>query len=280
MRSIDLHTHSTISDGTFTPRELAFYAKAHGLSAIALTDHDTIDGIASCQEAGRLVHLEVLAGIELTANYYGKEIHILGLGIDPSHTTLREQLNIFRTNREKRNTEVLKLLTQLGVPITLEDLIAQTGQKNIITRAHFARALTEKGYTASMDEAFDKFLLRGRPAYFPKISLSFTECIQLIHLSGGKAVVAHPMLYPFASDERDIFFKDLVEAGLDGIEVLYPKHQFSEMAYLMDVCEKYQLCHTGGSDFHGSNKDNIEIGVGYGQTFVPYALFAQFLQPR
>ncbi|MGL4736246.1 MAG: PHP domain-containing protein [Cellulosilyticaceae bacterium] len=270
MQLIDLHVHSTTSDGTLTPRELAFYAKAKGLSAIALTDHDTTSGVMTCIDAGKLVDLTVIPGIELTAHYGSKEIHVLGYYINPNHPQLLGRLEALVRERDRRNDLVLEKLQDLGLDITMADLRSQGDADSILTRAHFGRALLAKGYVASMDEAFSKYLSSGRPAYVPKQSMAYEECIALIHEAGGIAVIAHPLLYGFSTEELDVFLKDLMHAGLDGLEAIYAKYSSEESVMLLNFCLKYNLVPTGGSDFHGINKPNLEIGSGYGSLAITY----------
>ncbi|MGL4344191.1 MAG: PHP domain-containing protein [Cellulosilyticaceae bacterium] len=270
MQFIDLHVHSTTSDGTLTPRELAFYAKAKGLSAIALTDHDTTSGVMDCILAGKSVDLTVIPGIELTAHYANKEIHILGYYINPSSAPLLDKLQELVKERDRRNDLVLEKLQALGFDITMADLRAQGDDKSILTRAHFGRALLAKGYVASMDEAFAKYLSGGKPAYVPKQSMDYKTCIDLIHEAGGIAVIAHPLLYGFEPDQLDTFIKDLMSAGLDGLEAIYSRYSTAESMDLLNLCLKYSLVPTGGSDFHGTNKPNLDIGSGYGELRITY----------
>lgn len=270
MQLIDLHVHSTTSDGTLTPRELAFYAKAKGLSAIALTDHDTTCGVMTCIEAGKLVDLTVIPGIELTAHYGSKEIHVLGYYINPNHPKLLSKLEELVRERDRRNDLVLEKLQALGLDVTMADLRSQGDADSILTRAHFGRALLAKGYVATMDEAFSKYLSSGKPAYVPKQSMDYETCINLIHEAGGIAVIAHPLLYGFSTEDLDTFLKDLMAAGLDGLEAIYAKYTSEESVALLSACLKYNLVPTGGSDFHGLNKPNLEIGSGYGSLAITY----------
>lgn len=269
MNLIDLHVHSTVSDGTFTPRELAFYAKAKGLCAIALTDHDSMDGLDECIAAGHLVGLDVIPGIELTGNYKGKEIHILGYYLDRNNQVLKNKLHELILNREARNIKMLENLIDLGFHLTPEDLYPPGATKGVLTRAHFARALYTKNYASSMNEAFDKYLSSDKPAYVKRQSIDYIECIKLIHTAGGIAVIAHPHLYKFDPDSFNTFIKDMTAHGLDGIESIYPKYSDAETVQLFELCFTYNLISTGGSDFHGTNKPNLDIGNGYGQTCIP-----------
>ncbi len=265
---IDLHVHSTCSDGTLSPEEVAHAAKAAGLCAIALTDHDSLEGVKACQQVGEALGVRVIAGIELSADYHGKEIHILGYFVDKNQAVLQETLDQVIAERNARNLLMLEKLHALGFALTLDDL-SQGVPNAIITRAHFARALREKGYVASNNEAFALYIGDGCPAYVPKASLDFTTCIDLIHASGGKAVLAHPGIYKFATGNIKELIRTLKAHGLDGVEVIYPKHSPETIAMLMRFCKEENLAITGGSDFHGANKPDIAIGKGLGTTEVP-----------
>ena len=272
MKLIDLHVHSNISDGTLSPSDLAIYAKSKGLSAIALTDHDTISGIESCMIKGLEIGLSVVPGIELSAAYKSQEIHILGYYIDFKSTVLNEKLKCILQSRIQRNMKVFAKLNDLGLYITPEDLAIDNPPETVLTRAHFAAALYKKGYVKTRNEAFDKYIGHGKPAYIPRVKLTPTECIEMIHLAGGLAVLAHPNLYGFTSTERNLMLAALKDLGLDGIETLYPTHTQEDVADLLDLCLKYSFFPTGGSDFHGDNKPDLDIGIGYGNLQVPYTL--------
>lgn len=269
MNLIDLHVHSTVSDGTFTPREVAFYAKAKGLSAIALTDHDSMDGLEDCMAAAKLVDLLVIPGIELTGNYKGAEIHILGYYLDKEHRILKAKLEQLVIDREARNIKMLTNLIDQGFDLTPTDLYPPGTLKGVLTRAHFARALYNKGYASSIDDAFAKYLSSDKPAYVKRQSMDYVECINLIHTAGGVAVIAHPHLYRFSPEKFPIFTRDMISAGIDGIESIYPKYNDEQTIQLFDLCFTHNLISTGGSDFHGTNKPGLDIGTGYGSTKIP-----------
>lgn len=275
MKLIDLHVHSNKSDGTLNPSEVAYAAHAKGLSAIALTDHDTISGIDECQKAGASLGLLVIPGIELSADYHDKEIHILGLYLDLSRPILHETLKAFVKSRQKRNIEMLRKFQDLGFNITEDDL-GPRDQLSIIARPHFARAMVDKGYASSMDEVFEKYITPGKPAYVKKTSPNFKDCIDLIHAAGGKAILAHPYIYKFVNQNPLPMLDELRYNGLDGVEVIYPTHYEPQIHRLTQYCKSHNLIITGGSDFHGDNKPNIQIGSGYGKTQVPYELLEQF----
>lgn len=274
MKLIDLHVHSNKSDGTLTPSEVAKLAHSAGLSAIALTDHDTVAGVAECMEAGQALGLEVIPGIELSADFHGKEVHILGLNLDLMNPTLHATLKSFVEAREARNKKMLQKLQELGFDITEADL-GKPEELSIIARPHFARALMNKGYVKTLDEAFEKYITPGKPAYVKKAAPDYKVCIDLIHAVGGKAILAHPYIYKFTNRNPFPLIEELAYNGLDGVEVIYPKHYDPEVHRLTQYCKGHHLIMTGGSDFHGDNKPDIRIGCGFGRTEVPYTLLEE-----
>ncbi|MBP3888653.1 MAG: PHP domain-containing protein [Cellulosilyticum sp.] len=278
MKLIDLHVHSTASDGTLTPSELAVYAHTKGLSAIALTDHDTISGIEECMQKGHEIGLTVIPGIEFSADHYGKEVHILGYYINPKDETLSAQLEDLIVARSKRNEMVLQKLSEVGCPLELEDLISAAGKDAVITRAHIAKALLNKGYIKERSEAFSKYIGEGKPCFVPKARFTTNQCIKLIHQAGGVAVLAHPMLYGYNRSEITQLIKGMKAAGLDGVECLYSTHTKEDTHHLLQVCSHLNLLPTGGSDFHGTNKPNLDLGCGYGQLAIPFKLLASIQQ--
>lgn len=272
MKQIDLHVHSHISDGTLSPSQLACYAKEKGLSAIALTDHDTVDGVEECVQKGKELGLTVIPGIELAATYLGREIHILGYYIDPQSPFLIEKLKSIVESRNLRNLQMLKKIEEMGFIFSPEDLALFHSSTNIFTRAHFATALLHQGYVSTREEAFDKYIARGKCAYVPRKKLTPKECISVIHEAGGLAVLAHPMLYSFDDEQIEDLVHALKEDGLNGLETLYCTHSKQDVLMLLNLCLKYKLLPTGGSDFHGDNKPGLDIGVGYGDLNIPYTI--------
>ena len=272
MKLIDLHVHSTASDGTLTPSEIALYAKEKGLSAIALTDHDTVSGINECMEAGLKAGVTVIPGIEFSADFHGKEVHILGYYIDPNHQVLQEKLQLLIKARDQRNIDMLDKLKTLGMPITLEDCLKDTSPDTIITRAHIAKALLDKDYIKDRSEAFNHYIGDGKPAFVPKARFTVEECTSLIHEAGGLAVLAHPMLYGYGYKDLTNVFRGMVQEGIDGIECLYSTHTPEDTSFLLQSCLNFKLFPTGGSDFHGKNKPNLDLGSGYGKLAIPFEL--------
>ena len=271
MKKIDLHVHSTASDGTFKPKELLSLAKEQNLSALALTDHDTTDGIQEALEASKELNIELIPGIELSTDYKGKEIHILGLYIDVKNADFSKQLADFKSSRAHRNVRMAEKLREEGFPITMEQ-IHQTFPDRILTRAHFARYLADHGYVKNMDQVFQKYLGDGCRCYVPREKISPFEAIDLIHKGGGLAFFAHPLLCNMNYDLLYYVMKSMADAGLDGIEAFYSSYSTKEEQNMKRFAEKLGILICGGSDFHGTNKPYIQLGSGRGNLSVPYTV--------
>lgn len=276
MRYIDLHTHTTASDGTFTPIELVNYAITKNLAAMAITDHDTISGIGVAKSHLLKIDadLEVISGIEFSTmdtTICNRDIHILGLYIDENNTVFVRSLKDIVDSRERRNIKMIKALNKLGIDITKDDIIKNSGEE-IITRAHFAKALLDKGYIKNYSEAFEKYIGHGCAGYVKREKVTPKDAIELILSCGGIPVLAHPTLYDLNLNELDVLIKQLISYGLMGIEGIYSLYSKSEERYLHDFADKYDLLVTGGSDFHGENKNGIDLGVGRGNLKVPYSI--------
>lgn len=242
---IDLHTHSTASDGELGPSEVVRFARQLGLTTLALTDHDTTDGVAEAQQAGAELGLEVIPGIEINSEGEHGDAHILGYFVDPSEPRLQEQLEAIRDARVGRAKGMLKKLGEMGMPLEWKRVMAIAGDAVSIARPHVARAMVEAGYVASTQEAFDKYISNDGPAYVNRLRLTMSEAIGLIHGAGGVAVIGHP-----AHSRLVHLIPQLVQAGLDGIEVYYPLHTPEQQAELLEMAAHYNLVVTGGSDFH------------------------------
>lgn len=263
MELVDLHVHSTASDGTFTPAQVVEYAASKHLKAIALTDHDTIDGIDEALAASRTCGIEVIPGIELSCVYLDTEIHILGLFIDKDREEFVKQTDRLKKIREERNQEMISRFQKAGFEVSLEDL--QNGHpETVITRAHFAKVLLDKGYVSSMDQAFKKYLQYGGPYCMRKEKISPEMAMDILRSGGAFPVLAHPMQYKFGYQAIEELVAFLKSMGLRGIEAYHSSHNQYESGKLKDMCTKYHLLPTGGSDFHGSNKPDIDIGSGRG----------------
>lgn len=271
MSYIDLHTHTTASDGTDTPSMLVQHALQCNLSAIAITDHDTVDGIAEGEIAAQTTSLTVIPGIELSCQYQTKEIHMLGYFIDRKNETFLNKLEQLKRGREQRNEQIRQKLEQHGMPLTMEQI--QNYEPNtVITRAHFARALVEAGYIKTKEEAFSKYIGNDCPCYVEKPAFSCNDAIQLIRQAGGVAVLAHPLLYKLGYKELEEMIVGLKQYGLTGVEVYHSSHNISNSGTLRELIRPYGLLPTGGSDYHGSNKPNVRLGTGYGGMKVSHAL--------
>lgn len=268
---IDLHTHSTVSDGTYTPAELVWYAKEKGLQVIALTDHDSIDGIAEAEAVGRKVGVEVIPGVELSTEFPEGAMHLLGLFVDRTAPSLLRRLAVFQAARRERNPKIVKKLREIGFKITEEEVSAAAGCGQA-GRPHFARVLMEKGYVQSIAEAFEKYIGDGGLAYVKKPQPSPEAGIALIHEAEGVAVLAHPNTLRLPVEKLGPLFERLAQAGLDGIEVYYSTHTSEETARYERLAAEWNLAKSGGSDFHGEHKPQIDLGVGRGTLRVPYSL--------
>lgn len=275
MKYIDLHVHSNCSDGTFSPAELAAYAAKKGLAAFALTDHDTADGIAEAQQAASKHQVELVPGIEFSTEYDSRELHILGLDIQPEQEDFARHLDFFQKSRENRNEEMARLLRErAGFDVYLEE-IQEANKDSLITRAHFGRWLVDKGYVSSIKEVFSRFIGDGCPCFVPKQYTEPKNAIRLIRDAGGIAVLAHPLLYRFSDEKLAACAADLKEAGLQGLEAVYSNNTGSDERRMRDLAEKLGLKISGGSDFHGKNKPLIDLGTGKGSLKIPYEVLEE-----
>lgn len=271
MRRIDLHVHSNVSDGTLTPKELVAYAKEKGIAAFALTDHDTVGGIFEAEQAAKGSGLELIPGIEISSEYKGGDVHILGLYMDYRQPEFSAALQRFIEARERRNKEMAKKLSDHGFLMTLEELTAAYPEA-VITRAHFAKYMKAKGYVTSYEEAFRHYIGKDCACYVPRTVIQPSDAIDLIRAAGGIAVLAHPLLYHMTMEEVEHLAKYLKELGLQGIEVFYSMNQEGDENRMASLAKRYELVMTGGSDFHGSTKPYIDLGSGRGNLYVPDSL--------
>lgn len=274
MNNIDLHVHSTCSDGTLTPAELVSLAAKQRLTAFALTDHDTVAGLPEAFRAAKNADIEVISGIEFSAAYEGKDIHILGLDFDYQNPSFLAKLTAFRSFRNQRNAEMLQKLADCGIDISHEKMLAAFGD-TVWTRAHFARFLLENGYVSEIQEAFSRYLGDRAPCFVPRRKIAPAAAIQLIRQAGGIAILAHPMQYHFPSQKLLPFIRTLAHEGLSGIEAIYSTHSREEEAFLRMAAKSCGLAISGGSDFHGSNKPDICMGTGKGNLQIPYSVLEQ-----
>ena len=270
--TIDLHTHTTHSDGSATPQELIERASAKRARAVAITDHDTVSAIGEAQAAAKRFGVEFVEGIEISAEYSPGTMHILGYCIDGESHPLAKKLRELKQARERRNPQIANRLRLLGFDISYDE-VAKVAGNEVVGRPHFARVMIEKGYVASIQEAFDRFLKKDAPAYVEKARLSPAESIALIHQAGGVAVLAHPYQLKLESYEAaDELVGELAGFGLDGIEALYSRHSPGQRESYSEIASRHDLLVTGGSDYHGSYKPDINIVTGLGDLEVPYEL--------
>ena len=259
---IDLHAHTTASDGTYTPSQLVDLATRVGLAAVAVTDHDTVDGVPEAMKRGAEVEIEVVPGIEISAAHPGPGVlHILGYFIDARSPDLRGRLEWVQNSRRERNPRIVRRLNELGIDITLAEVESIAGEGQV-GRPHMAQALVDRGVVATLREAFDRYLTAGGPAYVEKEKLDVASAVELIRRGGGVAVLAHPsQLHLGDGDELAGFVARMVEIGIAGIECSYPAHTQAQTDRYRDLATAHDLVQTGGSDFHGDNKPDIVLGA-------------------
>lgn len=277
MDTIDLHIHSTFSDGTFTPLQLVKYAEEKGLKAFALTDHDTTEGIKEAKSIE--TNVEVISGVEISTRYDKKEIHIVGLYVNENDADLNKQLKYYREKRVTRNFEILEKLNSLGVNITIDD-VKESCTGDVISRAHIAKALVSKGFVGSYTEAFDRYLGDNKCAYVPRETLNYEESMELITKAGGVPVLAHPLLYKMSDTNLENMMVKLRQKGLKAVEVYYSTHSNSDTQHVMAMANRVGLIYSGGSDFHGATKPKIDMGTGMGKLAVPYEILEKIRGER
>jgi len=272
MGNVDLHLHTTASDGVMTPSEIVNYAKNKGLRAIAITDHDTIEGLEEGLLEGERIGLEVIPAIEISAEHSPGSMHLLGYFIDIHHPLLKERLGYLQRARAERNPRITEKLNKLGIDITFDEVLKASGGGQV-GRPHFAQVLLEKGYVRSFQEAFERFLKKGAPGYVEKMRFSAEQSIHFINEANGVAVLAHPKtLQVNGYSELENLILRLVKKGLRGIEAYYPEHSALEVAQYKALAERHGLLITGGTDYHGIEKNGLDIGVGRGDMNLPYSI--------
>lgn len=289
---VDLHVHSTRSDGTYTPTRLVDYAMEKGLSAFALTDHDTVDGLEEAisyaaqlrQQAAENIAQdtipaaasgsdafsapEVVPGVELSTEYQGKDVHIVGLYIDYRDARFQEYLRHFVASREERNHKMCALLQEAGMEISYE-ILQKTFPDSVITRAHYAKYMLMQGYVKSIAEAFERYVGDHCPYFVPREKVTPAQAVSLIREAGGIPVLAHPILYHMSDVRLDALTGELKDAGLMGIEAIYSTYHACDERQIRRLASKYDLLISGGSDFHGDNKPGLDLGTGYGKLYIP-----------
>lgn len=267
-RIVDFHTHSTCSDGTLTPKELVNHAKKSGLSAFALTDHDSVDGIKEAKEEAERIGIEFIPGIEFSAAE-NTETHIIGLFINPENETLLKTIEKLKGSRKRRMEEICFKLRNLGMDITHDEALEIAGG-NFVGRAHIAKLMVEKGYCETIKECFEKYIGLGKPAYAEKNELSAVEAVKAIRAAGGLAFLAHLNQTGYSLEQLEELLLKLKSAGLNGIEGYYPEYTAEQISDYRALAEKLSLCFSGGSDYHAAMKPHIQIGVGTGDLSIPY----------
>lgn len=275
MRYIDLHVHTNCSDGSMTPSEVVQQALDLGLAAIAITDHDTVAGVKEAKdyviEHNCSDQLEIIPGIEISAEYKGKDIHILGLYLDETNEALNDKLTNVLKERDMRNETMAQRLREDGIDIHVKDL-TYGEPDGVITRAHFARFLKEHHYVKDNAEAFTRYLGYDTKYYVPRTYMSPADAISIIKEAGGIPVLAHPLLYGLKLDELDTLVAYVKDLGIVGIEAIYSANTGLDEGIVRRYVNKYDLLMTGGSDFHGINKPLISLGTGRGNLKIPETL--------
>ena len=267
MREIDLHVHTTASDGTLSPGQTAALAAQKGLKAIAISDHDTVEGCAAAVAEGQRLGVEVVPGIELSTKFY-RAVHILGYYIDTENPELQALLDWIVEDRDKRNRYMAELMAADGLPVSYEQMHRRFGA--VIGRPHFGQVLVELGLAESVNDAFDRYIEKGQRYYAPRTILAIEQAVQSIVKAGGIATLAHPFQYRLEDENLRKLIEHCMDNGLRAIECRYSGYSGEQTAYLEKLAEEYGLLKTGGSDFHGQNKPHIDMGSGRGELAVPY----------
>jgi len=275
---IDLHTHSTVSDGSESPATVVGLAAAAGCSAMALTDHDSVGGLAEAGRAAEAHGVRLVPGCEVSCRKpphprggppLAGSVHVLVYFVGPGDGPLQRELGALRADRAERNRALAERLAELGTGVRWEDVVAAAGDEGGVGRPHFARALVAAGAAEDVDDAFDRWLADGRPAYVPKARLDPPDVARLAHASGGVAVLAHPLSTGLDPDDLERMVGALAEAGFDGLEATYGAYAPDQRARLVAMARRLGLVATGGSDFHGSFKPGLAVGTGRGDLAVP-----------
>ncbi len=278
-RIIDMHVHSSASDGTFSPRALLAEAKKAGLSAMALTDHDTMDGIEEAADAAREQGIEFIPGAEFSTDYMEVEIHVLGYYLSPEYPKLRDKLEEFRNFRATRNVRMIERLQEEGFSISMEQL-EEKFPDSVITRAHISTLLVETGQVPDKRTVFAEYLGENCRCYIQRPKISPVEAVTLIREAGGLAVLAHPVLYDLSEDHLKQMIQEMKEAGMCGMEAIYSENTPQDERRFLEMADSFDLLVSGGSDFHGANKPDILPGTGKGNLHIPYRLLEEFKKLR
>jgi hypothetical protein len=273
---VDLHVHSTFSDGSDTPEQLVALAVSGGLRAMALTDHDNLHGVPSFFAACREKKMTGISGVEISAEVPAGTLHILGYGVNPNHAEFLEQLDRVLDGRAWRNEKILARLNELGCTLTWDEVAALAGSE-VVGRPHFAQAMVARGYVASVHEAFDRFLTKGAPAYVDRYRLTPAEGIRLTRAAGGVAVMAHPYTWQPEDTKLESALRELQTLGLGGIEAYYPDYMPERTVTYLRLARKLGLVATGGTDYHGAAKPDLRLGSARGHFATPDEVLAPLL---
>lgn len=259
--NIDLHCHSTISDGLLRPDEIARLAHSKGVDVWALTDHDELGGLQQARETAQSLGVHFINGVEISVTWANQTIHIVGLQIDPENQPLQEGLRQTRSGRDRRGQEISSQLATVGIPGAFEGALKFVGNKDLISRSHFARYIVETGACKSMKEVFTRYLVEGKPGYVPHAWAKLSDAVQWICAAGGVAVIAHPGRYALDDTQFPAFIEEFKQAGGTGIEVITGSHSPAEYRVYAEVAKKYQLKASRGSDYHGPGESEVELGA-------------------
>jgi 3',5'-nucleoside bisphosphate phosphatase len=260
MLNVDLHCHSSVSDGVMTPSEVAARAKANGVDIWALTDHDEVGGIAEARAAARTLDMDYVAGVEISATWAGHTLHIVGLHIDETNEALIQGLATTRTGRTRRAQEIASELEKAGIPDAYEGALKFVGNPDLISRMHFARYISKLGICASPAEVFSRFLTSGKPGFVPHRWASLADAVKWIHEAGGISVMAHPGRYKLSDTEFGALFDEFKQLGGMAIEVTTGSHSVDQYAQYAEIARQYGFLASRGSDFHGPGESRVDLG--------------------
>ncbi len=260
MPNIDLHSHSTVSDGLLSPAQLVTRAAAQGVEVLALTDHDDVGGLAEARETARREGVRLVSGVEISVSWNSHTVHVVGLRIDPTHQALQAGLSVIRAGRIERAKRIAAALEARGIPGSLEGAYAFVANERLISRSHFARFLVAQGYAKDVRSVFKKYLVKGKPGYVPHRWAELETAVGWIRASGGIAVVAHPGRYPLNEGGMHALLADFKEVGGAAIEVVSSSHTPQQYALFSDYAANYGLLASRGSDYHGPGESFVELG--------------------
>jgi len=272
MGKVDLHTHTSYSDGFYSPKELILKAKNAGIEVIGITDHDNVAAISEAAAFGKKIGVEVIPGVEISTDVEDKEVHILAYFIETDNSELERYLQFFREERLKRAARIVNKLNALGLSITLDNVLDKA-KNSAVGRPHIAQAMLDKGLTSSYYEAFNKYIGNGCPAYEKKVHLSPQSAFKIINDAGGLSFIAHPGFM------HESLLKEIITAGVDGIEVIHPSNNSQQTRFYRGIVNEYFLLESGGSDFHGGKRDDEDnLGKYYTNISVVEAMRQRLLK--